>query len=344
MSEEVKFLYAVGFSREEIYAMWRLQVGEDLLYFHAPNNSTLRWKTYRKEPALVLTRLRLELSQADIHCPDEEFVENWVAWSDGSEFTPFAIKTTTGKILFCDFHHNARTNFKAEFLQAMDALMGTSYFAKYLIDEAVKYSVKIEKIVFVEDKEALVEQFQKQLTHQNKLMLDQLQVIREYYHDRLRELQLQIEQERQEALIEGIAIGSSLEGWKYEYGNFVYTKKIYVEKIVKGRFTRDIRTTKLYVKGLWVARDAETKKWRAYAEDSVHPNIDSATGKVCLGDLANAPLPELLQRLPDLLKIANLDSAYSNRGEEIADRLWHEAKEADEESGEDSRMEVFRTD
>ncbi len=134
----------------------------------------------------------------------------------------------------------------------------------------------------------------------------QLQALKNAFKVKEEEIQKQIEK----AKLEGLQIGLGLkEDWKIENGYCVYKHIIYANKVQSnGEIHYLTDEKKFYIRGLKVPLNLIVNK--AYCEKSYHPN--ASRGEVCIGDLTGKSIFEVLEKLPETLKTANLDSAYPN--------------------------------
>jgi hypothetical protein len=127
----------------------------------------------------------------------------------------------------------------------------------------------------------------------------------------------EVKKEIQKAKMEGIQIGLSLsKDWQIEDEYLVYRNIIYATKVKNNEQVYNLNNKnkkKFYISGLKVPLEQIVSY--AECEEAYHPNAKSG-GRVCLGDLEGKPLLEVLQKLPQSLEVANLDSAFENSASE----------------------------
>ena len=135
---------------------------------------------------------------------------------------------------------------------------------------------------------------------------------------------------RIECLKEGmlIAYQAQSRGWIVKGDRIVYTKTIYAKKIKYDNTIVEIPEgyeTQFYCINLYILFEdikSDLTVSKALVEDSYHPNISREEKIVCLGDLENKPLLIVLDKLPALLEVVNLDSCYEDDPQIDAEDLF----------------------
>jgi len=119
------------------------------------------------------------------------------------------------------------------------------------------------------------------------------------------------------------------QGWKYVNGRFIYDKTIMAKKFVKDGVIYDIPGDfNIYVEKLIVP--LQNNVYDVYCKDAYHPNVNfNESKRVCIGDLEGKPLHIVLRKLPKLLEVANLDSAYDNDATYDLKKYWEDHEEID---------------
>lgn len=144
--------------------------------------------------------------------------------------------------------------------------------------------------------------------------------------NRVKELQEEVEQAKQRFLREGIKLAlSELQFWRIDGDYAVYSKTIYVTHIQKNGKLYNLpeQLKHFYIKGLKVKIRESISK--AYCDKAYHANTRAT--EVCIGSLAGSDFITVLKKLPETLRIMNLDSAYDNDAKEEAENILHDLHE-----------------
>ena len=149
---------------------------------------------------------------------------------------------------------------------------------------------------------------------------------------RIETIKRRYEEEKAKLAANALVIAMDLvdQGWRYVNGKFIYDKTIVAKKFVKNGVIYDIPDGfDIYVEKLIVP--LQNKVYDVYCKDAYHPNVNfDETKRVCIGDLEGEPLHTVLRKLPKLLEIANLDSAYDNDATYELKDYWREHEEIDD--------------
>jgi len=149
-----------------------------------------------------------------------------------------------------------------------------------------------------------------------ELTQSMIKSLKERHKEALEKMKERIEESRLEGLLLGLEI-SEQQPWRIDRrkGVLVYPETIKVKRIRYKKRVYNIETEKFQIRGLQVPVEGRVSE--ASASEAYHPNV-SIDRSVCLGTLEDAPLFEVLLRLPASLEVANLDSCYENRASEEA--------------------------
>jgi len=161
----------------------------------------------------------------------------------------------------------------------------------------------------------------------------QLQAQVSALQQQIQQLQKQLEEIKTKAFIEGLKTFEVIkkQGWTLKNGKLYFKKKIVAEYIkYRGKIYKlpkqYVDEEKFFVQGIFV--DIQQTITAAYCRAAYHCNVDyDDDKKVCLGDLEGKDLLTVLQKLPDELKILNLDSAYANEAKGEAESIVYESEE-----------------
>jgi len=165
---------------------------------------------------------------------------------------------------------------------------------------------------------------------------------------RIEILQKQLEQERANAFLNGLQLASELskKGWIVENGLLVYKRPIYVKAAKYQGNIYPVKSKEFFVQGLRIKiKDKISNNDTAY-DKAFHPN--ASNGRVCLGELENKSILEVVNNIVQMFQVANLDSAYRNEAtarlkQYIKNREWEKAETQETETSE-SEMYIWVVD
>lgn len=118
--------------------------------------------------------------------------------------------------------------------------------------------------------------------------------------------------------------------WKLKDGSLYYKKPIICKYIKK--HGKIIEIPEAYKNGFFAKQlkiklkeiTGDLTVVKMYAINAYHPNIYySGSGKVCMGDLENKHIIEVLKEVPEMLETINLDSAYTYNATTDADDIFN---------------------
>lgn len=234
---------------------------------------------------------------------------------------------TLGNLYMCDFYHNeARMPWAASLIREYIEIAAQRGIMDII---SVIKTAKVREIVIEFDKEAYIKEVEKTVKEQLEKIALKYKALAESHIDtiknqytikentlkkRYRALESRIESERNSAFKVGVEIATRLpEGWKIDkwYDNtfLIYDKRIPVTHVKQNNRLYRVPPDLFYVNKIAVPIEEEVSK--AYLIEGYHPNGKNDEEILCIGDLKGKPLMEVLEKLPESLKTANLDSAYS---------------------------------
>lgn len=111
---------------------------------------------------------------------------------------------------------------------------------------------------------------------------------------------------------EGIKCAQQIDTkWKVDGNRLVYKKKIYAKQVKRGNILYELppETETYFISNLSLEIGPTISN--AFCKTSHHPNAVIG-GVVCMGDLENKPILEVLTKLPESLQTINMDSAFNN--------------------------------
>jgi hypothetical protein len=140
-----------------------------------------------------------------------------------------------------------------------------------------------------------------------------IRTVENVYKERIKKLEEEKEIMKNEIINSTLKLISKYSD-KYEIkgGHAVYKKDIIVNKVKyrnKIYFLPKEMIGKYYIKGLAIPLKSIVEM--VICREAYHPNVDN-NNVVCLGDMAGRNVEEVLDKLPEILETANLDSCYSN--------------------------------
>jgi len=162
----------------------------------------------------------------------------------------------------------------------------------------------------------------------------QVQAMTESLKEEIEELRKQLEEERKNAFLAGLKTFQILQdmGWKIRDGELYLSKKIIADKV---KYNNNIypmpKDITIYAQGIHVKIKPTIYETDTHVDNFFHPNINPDEGYICLGDLKGASLEEVVMKLPEMLTVANLDSAYPGDAREVLEEAFEEDEESDEE-------------
>lgn len=142
----------------------------------------------------------------------------------------------------------------------------------------------------------------------------QMEVAKKVYQEEMENLRSKQEKELKAIFFEGIKFSDKLgDKWEARENSLVYKGTIIPKKLkYNGKLyylNKDVAES-MRVEGLHMK--IKPKIQTAYTDNEVrHPNIEMGSGKICLGDLNGKSLEKVAKGVVRLLKIVNMDSAWT---------------------------------
>lgn len=232
----------------------------------------------------------------------------------------FAGIDVNGHIHTSDFYHNEKPiNIDWLMSYISDVSLNSVEIVKEILTVPIE---RIEKVI-VKTKVDVKEYKQKV----KKELLEKLEDIRALYETKINILKKQHEAEIENVkkaqidfVMKGIEIGYLCANteWEFKDGCLWYNRPITCKYIKKqGRIIEipETRRSNFYTKALKIKLKEITEDLtvvKMYAVNAYHPNINySGSGELCMGDLENKHIIEVLKEVPEMLETINLDSAYT---------------------------------
>jgi len=238
---------------------------------------------------------------------------------------------TLGNLHLTDFYHNSKpfpvdfAEFVKKYRYSHEGVIEDKFLR--IIKAINPYKIKEIKVEF--DKERYIKEVMDSFRAEIKNMLAKERIIindlKEAFDYEIKNLRRNIEAERQNGFIEGLKSAFKLKkDWKIEGEWLKYTKRIYANRVkCYGRLYRLDDDKKFYVSGLRIYIAPRIFNDYVKCSRAYHPNCRGQS--VCIGDLDGKPISEVIEKVVDLLKTCNLESAYDVEA-------THELREAVDES------------
>lgn len=231
-----------------------------------------------------------------------------------------------GVIHMCDFYHDHKKF--PDFFEIIKLLSEnrdkiSGLIAKQTLDTIEKINPRIIKRVIIEEGHVDPDLYMSTIQHHVQMMAETIQKTTEMKmlaEIQAKDLQIQslkneIEKARSDAIVEAIKIirRGVLNDWEIFDNTLRYKHQVVVDtvQINKTLYRWPNDATVLYVNNITVDIVPKVTKGDARARDAFHPNVNDR-GEICLGELENKPLLEVLEKLPSMMRMANIDSCYHN--------------------------------
>jgi len=196
------------------------------------------------------------------------------------------------------------------------------------------YELKLNKING-KGKKSIVDSIRRQIETAYKV---QVEALKAAYTERIKNLDKEIKDISVNAISTTVSAIKNLQsnGWFFEKDVIIYPYTITANRIQYRGIYFDIpKEFQIFHVDL-LATKIDTTITRVASFNAYHPNVDTTVNypniydgriyfnyNVCLGDLNGKPFVDVLKGIPDMLKLINLDSAYSNTATEQAHMLFH---------------------
>jgi len=230
-----------------------------------------------------------------------------------------------GNFHFCDFWHydNKHTKTILNILKKYNNVNIdlNVYIEREFLDRLKRINtIRIKEIVVDFDKNEYIKKVK-------ELFRNKIKEIKEFYEQQQRnkiellknemnELLNRIESEKNKSFIDGLNFYKILKdkGYKIDNDYIVINKRIVVETVKDRNKIYILSDINRNLVGKFFAENIRIKisdYSKAYVEKHYHANIDSA-GEICLGDLKERSLKEVIEKIEEMLKCCNLDSCFDN--------------------------------